>query len=76
LDAISSLGKLLIKFHIWIGYLALIDPFSYVMEISRAAILGTHEYLPFWASFAALWGFTLVLGYIAIKRLKTILDCL
>jgi len=60
----------------WIGYVSLIDPFSYVMEISRAAILGPAGYIPFWISFAALWGFVVLLGMHATKRLKRILDCL
>jgi ABC-2 type transport system permease protein len=60
----------------WVGYVSLIDPFCYVMEISRAAILGPQDYIPFWASFAALWGFILVLGLHATKRLTRILDCL
>ncbi len=68
--------KVAYKIAHWVGYLALLDPFTYVMEIFRVAILGTQEYLPFWASFAALWVFIVVLGSIAIKRLKTILDCL
>lgn len=59
----------------WIGYATLLDPFSYVMEISRAALIGQGNYLPFWASFSALWGFSIVLGLHATKRLKKLLDC-
>ncbi|MCH9634029.1 MAG: hypothetical protein S4CHLAM7_07660 [Chlamydiae bacterium] len=60
----------------WVGLLTYLDPFSYVMEISRAALLGSDAYLPFWVSFAALWVYIVSLGYIGIKRLKRILDCL
>ncbi len=60
----------------WVGVLLLIDPLSYTMEISRAAIIGQSGYLPFWASFAALWGFILIFGFFSTKRLKRVLDCL
>lgn len=58
-----------------IGYLFLMDPFSYVMEISRTAILGQEGYLPFWLSFGALWIFIFACGFHAIRRLKYVLDC-
>ena len=60
----------------WIGFVSLIDPLCYVMEISRAALVGQKGYLPFWASFSALWGFIILFGLHAIKRLKRLLDCL
>ncbi|MCH9633252.1 MAG: hypothetical protein S4CHLAM6_16050 [Chlamydiae bacterium] len=60
----------------WIGYVSLIDPFCYIMEISRVALIGQSGYLPFWASFCALWAFIIIFGLHATKRLKRILDCL
>ncbi len=58
-----------------IGYLSLIDPFCYVMEISRAAIIGQEGYLPFWFSFGALWVFIFACGFHATRRLRRHLDC-
>ena len=58
-----------------LGYLHLINPLLYVMEGMRAAVLGQEGYLPFWASFFALSGFTLFLAWDAIRRLKKRLDC-
>ena len=57
------------------GYLSLLNPLIYVMEGIRSAILSPQGYLPFWISFAALIGFTVVLGYDAVVRLKKRLDC-
>lgn len=68
--------KSVYKMSNWIGYVSLIDPFCYIMEISRAAVLGQEGYIPFWTSFIALCIFIVVLGMHATSRLKRILDCL
>lgn len=58
-----------------IGYISLINPMVYVMEGMRAAALGQQGFLPFWASFSALWFFIIVCGLDAIRKLKKRLDC-
>lgn len=58
-----------------LGYLHLVNPLLYVMEGMRAAVLGQEGYLPFWGSFSALSGFTLLFAWDAIRRLKKRLDC-
>lgn len=60
----------------WIGYVSLVDPFCYIMEISRATVLGQEGYIPFWTSFFSIWAFIIVLGMHSNRRLKRILDCL
>ncbi len=59
----------------WIGYLSLINPFTYVMEMARAAIIGQADYIPFWASFGALWAFIAFFSLFATHRLRRLLDC-
>ncbi len=56
-----------------IGYLLLLDPLSYVMEIMRASIIGQTGYLPFWLSLAALWVFIIACTTHATRRQ---LDCI
>jgi len=58
-----------------IGYLSLLNPFCYVMEILRAAVIGPKDYLPFWFSFAALWAFIFACSRNATRRLQKLLDC-
>ncbi len=58
-----------------VAYAILINPMIYVMEGMRAACLGQQGYLPFWYCLAALWGFILVLGSHAVRRLRHRLDC-
>lgn len=58
-----------------IGYLSLLNPFVYVMEGTRSAVLGPQGLLPFWFSFGALALFTVVFAIHAISRLKRRLDC-
>lgn len=59
-----------------LGGAVLADPFTYVMEISRAAVLGQSGYIYFWYSFAVLCGFILLCATDATRRLKKILDCI
>lgn len=59
-----------------IGYLSLLNPMVYVMEGTRAAALGQEGYLPYWASFGALWVFILACWGHAVVRLRRRLDCL
>jgi len=58
-----------------IGYAHLINPVLYVMEGMRAAVLGQEGYLPFWFSFTALFAFTVVIAWDALRRLRKRLDC-
>jgi ABC-2 type transport system permease protein len=58
-----------------IGIAHLINPFLYVMEGMRAAALGQEGYIPFWHSFWTLSIFTVILGWVAVRRLQKRMDC-
>ncbi|MCX5925196.1 MAG: hypothetical protein NT124_02775 [Candidatus Dependentiae bacterium] len=59
-----------------IGYISFLNPFVFIMEGTRSAVLGAESFLPFWYSFAALIGFIVFFGWHGIKRLKVKLDCI
>lgn len=58
-----------------LGYIALLNPFLYTMEGMRAAILGQAGSLPLWSCVAAIAGFTVICGWVAIKNVMKRLDC-
>lgn len=58
------------------GYLNLLNPLIYVMDGTRAAVLGQTGYLPFWLCVGMLILFTVFCGWHAVYRLKKRLDCL
>ncbi|NNM44041.1 MAG: ABC transporter permease [Chlamydiae bacterium] len=58
-----------------VAYLNLCNPMVFIMEGLRSACLGSEGYLPFWVSFLALLGFTILCGWDGIRRLKIRLDC-
>ena len=57
-----------------IGYVSLLNPFVYVMEGTRSAVLGATGYLPYSLSFIVLVLFIVLFGWHAVKRLKMRLD--
>ncbi len=57
-----------------LGYVGLINPMTYVMEGTRATVLGPSGYLPFWVTALAVLICILGFGYNAIKRIKRRLD--
>jgi ABC-type polysaccharide/polyol phosphate export permease len=57
-----------------LGKIILANPFIYMMEGIRVAVLGQENFLPFWYSITALLLFTALFGLISIKRLKKRLD--
>lgn len=57
-----------------LSYIGLLDPVTYVMEGTRAAILGQEGYLNFWLCSGILILFTLVCFWSALTRLKKRLD--
>lgn len=58
-----------------IGYISLINPMVYIMEGMRAATLGQEGYLPYGTCLVILWGFIIICGMDATRRLKKRLDC-
>jgi ABC-2 type transport system permease protein len=58
-----------------LGYALLLNPFLYTMEGMRAAILGQTGSLQLPICLGAILGFTLLCAVIAIKRIKTRIDC-
>jgi len=58
----------------FVGYLHLINPLIYVLEGTKASILGQTGYLPFWNCFFVLWAFIAVFAFDAIRRFKKRVD--
>ena len=56
------------------AYVSLLNPVLYVMEGTRAAILGQEGSLNFWLCILMLIFFTLLCGWHALKQLKRQLD--
>jgi ABC-2 type transport system permease protein len=57
------------------GYLALANPFTYMQEGMRGAVLGQAGSIPCWICFVILIGFSAASGLIGIKRMMKRLDC-
>lgn len=58
------------------AYGDLLNPLTYIMEGTRAAVLGQEGNLNFWWCFLMIWMFTLVVLSVGIRRLKRRLDCI
>ena len=58
-----------------LGYFVLLNPFIYITEGLRGAILGTDLYIPFTYCILALIFFTILFVNLAIKKLKKRIDC-
>ncbi len=54
----------------------LANPVLYTVEGMRAAVLGQEGYINFWVCFFVIFACTVVVGYIATKRMLKRLDCL
>ncbi len=59
----------------WVGFLHLLNPLLYILEGTKAAVLGQKGYLSFWVCFTVLWAFTFFFAFDAIKRFKKRIDC-
>lgn len=66
----------LYKVNPWIAYADLLNPVTYAMEGTRAALFGQEGSLNFWYCCAMIWLFTSLALVIGVKRLKRRLDCL
>ncbi len=58
-----------------LGLITLLNPFIYITEGLRGAILGTDLFIPFHYCILALLCFTLVFIYLAIHKFKQRIDC-
>ena len=58
------------------AYINLFNPLTYALEGGRAAALDPALSLPYWNCIGALTVFTMLFGYLGIKKLKKRLDCL
>lgn len=56
------------------GFLALVNPMTYVMEAIRISILGPQGYLPFWPCVLIVIAFAILSAFVGIARLKKRLD--
>jgi ABC-type polysaccharide/polyol phosphate export permease len=59
-----------------LGYLHLINPLIYILEGTKASLLGPSQYLPFWICTVMVWIFATSLLGDGIRRLKKRLDCI
>ena len=59
----------------FLGLLCLLNPYMYATEISRCAILGAQDFLPFWVSASALMLLTVLTAYFGFNGLKKRMDC-
>lgn len=59
-----------------VANLLLINPFVYIMEGGRAALLGQDGFINYWICVGMIVSWSLVLGYIGISRFLKRLDCL
>ena len=57
-----------------LAYLNLLNPMTYIMEGTRAAILGQSGYLPFWLCVVVIMFFSILCAWHSIIRLKKRLD--
>lgn len=57
-----------------LAYINLLNPMTYIMEGTRAALLGQTGYISVWFCIAALSMFIMIFSWIAIIRLKKRLD--
>jgi ABC-2 type transport system permease protein len=60
----------------YFAYFCLCNPLLYAMEAMRVAFIGQEGYLPFWPSILMLILFSIVCGYIGIRRLVRRLGCI
>lgn len=58
----------------WVGYLHFCNPLIYVLEGTKASIFGQDGYLPFWACFLALFGFTAFFAKASLRKFKRRID--
>jgi len=58
------------------SYISLCNPLLYAMEATRASVLGTEGYLPFWSCIVVLTVFSMLFAYIGSRRLMQRLDCI
>lgn len=56
------------------AYISLCNPIIYIMDGLRSTALPTQNYLPFWNCMIMLILFSVVCGYVGIKKLKKRLD--
>lgn len=66
----------LYKFSPAFAYINLLNPIVYVVEGTRAAMLGQQGCLPFWVSFVVLLVFTIFFAWHGIRRLQRRIDCI
>ena len=59
-----------------LAYCNLLNPMTYAMEGTRAAVLGQENTLNYWYCLAMMWVFTSLALWIGVRRLKKRLDCL
>lgn len=74
------LGGLWIPFHLLkahfpiLGYMALLDPFTYFTEGVRSALIGSEQFIPFYQCFFALMIFSCIFSIVAAYFYKKKLD--
>ena len=59
-----------------LAYINLCNPIVYVMDGIRSTVLPADQYLPFWLCMNMLILFSMLFGYLGIRKLKLRLDCI
>lgn len=63
------------KVSVFLGYITLLNPFLYVTESLRGAILGPEKFIHFHYCVVALIIFTLIFTHLSLKTFKKRIDC-
>ncbi len=58
----------------WLGFVSLFNPIIYAMEGMRAATLGQEGYISFWLCVGVLTAFSIIFGYVGVRRMLKRLD--
>lgn len=66
--------KTLFGINEYIGYIALLSPYTYAHEAARSAILGSEGFLPYWLCIAILLSASAACFFIGAAKLKKDLD--
>jgi ABC-type polysaccharide/polyol phosphate export permease len=57
-----------------IAYFHFVNPLLYILEATKASVLGQGEYLPFWICCCMLWLFIGIFAFDAVRRFRKRLD--
>ena len=59
-----------------LAYINLLNPMTYILEGFRGAVLGVDGYLNFWLCLGMVSIWTVIAGYIGVRKFLSRLDCI